>query len=159
MSIRRFAGLATVVMGIAFGDTGSVLTSRSEAGQQGTAVEQELVKLEREFGDAFLKQDAALYDRIEAADFAGIDALGGVYTKAQDIAGTKNGEWKVQSFQLSDMKVRIYGDTAVVMGQFSQKAQYKGADRSYMGRFTDTWFRRDGRWQVVASQATRNAKQ
>lgn len=94
-------------------------------------------------------------DRIEAEDFAGVDALGGVYTKAQDIAGAKNGEWKVQSFQLSDLKVRVYADAAVVMGQFSRKAQNKGADRSYVGRFTDTWVRRAGRWQVVASQATR----
>jgi ketosteroid isomerase-like protein len=158
VSTRRLAVLASVVMGIAFVNGGSVLASPSEAGQQGAAVEQELIKLEREWGDAFVKQDAAVYDRIEAADFVGTDALGGVYTRAQDIAGVKNGEWKVQSFQLSDMKVRVYGDAAVVMGQFSQKAQHKGVDRTHVGRFTDTWVRRGGRWQVVASQATRIAQ-
>ena len=58
------------------------------------------------------------------------------------------------------MKVRIYGDAAVVTGIVTRTGAYKGVpfkDRQHL--FTDTFVRRDGRWQCVASQGTLAAAQ
>lgn len=50
------------------------------------------------------------------------------------------------------MTVHVYGDAAVVTGKASlRNAKYKGKDISGDYLFTDTWVRKGGRWQVVAS--------
>ena len=126
------------------------------AQQSSANAEQTLMNMEREWANAWMKGDATVFDRVEANDFVGVDAAtGDLFNKVQDVASIKNGEWKVQSVQLDDMKVRFHGDTAIVTGRFLQKAQFKGADRSYTGRFVDTWVNRGGQWQVVGSGSAR----
>ena len=154
--MKRVAIVAGVVLAIACTISVDGVCVRIEALQaQTTNVEQELIRLEREWAAAFVKLDAAAYERIEADDFILTDDAGGIETKAEEVASLRDGGWKVQGLQLDDLKVRVYGDAAVVIGRLIQKAQRKGVDESYTGRFTDTWVRRGGRWQVVASQLTR----
>ena len=59
---------------------------------------------------------------------------------------------RVTSGRNEDMKVHAYGNTAVVTGIMHLKGNGKeGAfDRRY--RFTDTWLRRNGQWQIIAAQ-------
>jgi hypothetical protein len=53
------------------------------------------------------------------------------------------------------MKVRLYGEAAVVTGFGRHSGTYKGVPfRDPQVRWTDTWIRINGRWQCVASQAT-----
>ena len=56
------------------------------------------------------------------------------------------------------MKVRVYGDAAVVLGRNTVKEQYKGKDISGQSRFTDTWVKKDGRWQCVATAGSKITK-
>jgi ketosteroid isomerase-like protein len=53
--------------------------------------------------------------------------------------------------ELSDMTVHVYGNTAVAAGANNLHGTYKGQDISGKYRFTDTWVKRNGKWQVVAS--------
>jgi ketosteroid isomerase-like protein len=62
---------------------------------------------------------------------------------------------KFQSLEVSDLRVRVYGDTAVAAGTTALKGTFKQQDISGTYRYTDTWVKRNGKWQVVASQATR----
>ncbi len=55
--------------------------------------------------------------------------------------------------------MRAYGDTAVVHGLETEKSSYKGKDTSGQYRFTDVFVKRNGRWQAIATQVTRVAKQ
>lgn len=50
------------------------------------------------------------------------------------------------------MQVRVYGDTAVVIGRNTEKGTLKGKPYTYTYRWTDVFVRRDGRWQAVVSQ-------
>ena len=52
------------------------------------------------------------------------------------------------------MKVRIFGDTAVVTGSYKEKSTYKFKDTSGKYSFTDVWVKRGGDWQIVAEQTT-----
>jgi ketosteroid isomerase-like protein len=56
-----------------------------------------------------------------------------------------------------DMKVRVYGDEAVVTGRNTTKGQFKGRDISGQYRWTDTWAKRNGRWQCVAEHDSKIA--
>jgi ketosteroid isomerase-like protein len=117
---------------------------------QTESVEQELIKLEKGWLDAMLKKDIAFLDRIIADDFTDTDPEGNVSTKAQGLAKFKSGEYVLISGVIDDIKVRVYGDTAVVTGRSTQKAQYKGKESTGQYQWTDTWVKLAGRWQCVA---------
>ena len=62
---------------------------------------------------------------------------------------------KYESLEISDIKVHVYGNSAVATGTGNVKASMKGHDISGTYRFTDTWVKRNGKWQCVASQGTK----
>jgi ketosteroid isomerase-like protein len=98
-----------------------------------------------------VKLDLAFLDRILADDFMTTSSGGTVFTKAQLIANLKSGGYVFISAMLDDIKVRIYGDVAVVTGRNTVKGTLKGKDFSGQERWTDTFIKRDGRWQAVAT--------
>lgn len=52
------------------------------------------------------------------------------------------------------MKVRVFGDTAIVTGSDTEKSTYNGKDSSGKYIWTDIFVNRKGKWQAVASQST-----
>jgi ketosteroid isomerase-like protein len=119
--------------------------------------EQELLRLQREWLDAYQKHDPVALERIEADDFTLTEADGKVTTKAEDIASIRNAKppQPDDSFEVEDVKVRVYGETAILMGRVILKYRNKGQLVVERYRYTDTYLRRRGRWQVFASQLTR----
>ena len=79
------------------------------------------------------------------------------FTKAQDLARVKNSSTASPSV-LSDMKVHVYGDTAVVTGVNTTNWTADGKQVVGPIRFTDVFVKREGRWQVVASHGSKVAK-
>jgi ketosteroid isomerase-like protein len=118
------------------------------------SVEQELIKLENEWAEAWVKSDVAFYNRITTDDFTWTSPWGWVTTKADDLALLKSGDDVITSWVLADMKVRVYGDTAVVIGRDTIREQYKGKDVSGQHRWTHTWVKLAGRWQCVAGYSS-----
>ena len=122
------------------------------------SVEQELIKLENEWADAWIKSDVAFFDRIMADDYTWTSPWGEVLTKAHNLALVKSGEDVITSWVLAEMKVRVYGDAAVVTGRDTIKETYKGEDISSQNRWTHTWVKRSGRWQCVAGHSSEIAQ-
>jgi ketosteroid isomerase-like protein len=120
------------------------------------AVEEEILKLDRQWLDAYEKGDAAALARIEADDFLVTYADGKVLTKAQEIELVKKGMPSGTTLKLSseEPKVRVYGDTAIVTGIFVQRSTQNGQESITRERFTDVWAKRNGRWQAVATALT-----
>jgi ketosteroid isomerase-like protein len=132
------------------------------AGQQGgmgasgtSSVEDQIKKLEQDWAQATIKNGAAAVDQYEADDIISTDPSGRVTDKAQDKTDLSSGDLKFQSMELSDLKVHVYGNTAVAAGTNTLKGTYKEQDISGKYRFTDTWVKRSGKWQVVATQGTK----
>ena len=124
----------------------------------GGSVESILMQMERDWSQAYLKADLAAIERIEAADYTYIDSQATAGDRSQDLAELKSGVWKAQSDSVDELKVRVFGNTAVVTGRNTLKgAQYKGKDMSGQYRFTDVFAQRDGRWQAVATHISKIA--
>jgi len=121
---------------------------------QTASVEQELMKLENGWADALVKVDLAFLDRILADGYIFTGADGKVSNKAQEIASVKSGESVVTSAANDEMKVRVYGNVAVVTGRWTSKQTLKGTDISGQYRWTDTWVKIAGRWQCVAGHSS-----
>jgi ketosteroid isomerase-like protein len=127
-------------------------------GQTGGKDEESLMQMEREWVEAAQKKDAATLDRILADDWVGQGPTG-TATKAQALAELKSGDNKLESITLGNMKVRVFGDAAVVTGSDDEKSSYKGKDTSGHYTWTDFFVKRQGRWQAAASQGTRTTQQ
>ena len=84
-----------------------------------------------------------------------IDFTGKTITKAEAIADLKAGSSTSQSVELGPMTVRVFGNTAVVMGSDTEKSTYKGKDSSGKYAWMDVFVNRNGKWQPVASESTK----
>ena len=139
------AVLVAAISSLALGQT---------ADKQGKgSAEQTVMQLEHEWYEASLKNDTATLDKIIADDWVG-QGPPGAFTKAQALADMKSGDSKLESGTLGDLKVRVFGDTAVVAGSDVNKSSYKGKDTSGHFNWTDVFVKRHGHWQAVASQLT-----
>ena len=127
--------------------------STAPEGEASENVEKEITQLERDWGEAFAKRDLVALDRILGDDHSVISKDGSVLTKAQELA--KHGDSADELFDFEPMKVRVFGDTAVVTGGHKEKSQYQGRDTSGHYRWMDVFVKRNGRWQAVASELTR----
>jgi CubicO group peptidase (beta-lactamase class C family) len=124
--------------------------------------EREVRKLEREWLDAYEQHDAAAMDRILADDFKLTQSGGAVQTKADILAALKvarDFERPEPKFSTEDVQSRVEGDTVILTGRFIQRMERDGQTRTMEARYTDTYVKRQGRWQVVTSQLTRIPQQ
>lgn len=124
---------------------------------QAAGVERELIEMEHAWARAYLTCDGKALDRIEAEGWGYTDADGAYYTKAEDIADVTGGEFKPAVFEMADLKVRVFGDTAVVTGRQTVKFTFKGEPTDAVLSITDVFQRRDGRWQAISSAMSRRA--
>lgn len=134
------------------------LLALSLAGSQpafAKGAEDEVMKLEHDWAQDTMKNGAAAVDMYEADDILSTDPGGRVTDKTQDKKDLNSGDLKFQAIDISDLKVRVYGSTAVATGTSTVKGTFKGQDIGGAYRYTDVWVKRDGKWQVVASQATK----
>ena len=135
----------------------AAIISQTIAQPKSGSAEQELIKLENEWNEAYLKRDLAALDRLEADGIVQTDSDGNVFTKSEDIEEVKTGALVLTSSVQDDLKVHAYGDAAVVTHRSTEKGQYRGEDYSCQFRYTDTWVKKAGRWQLVAAHFSKIA--
>ena len=115
-----------------------------------------LFYMEREWNDAHKRGDVAWFERNYADDATDISSrTGAVHSKEEEIASMKNDKTVLDSLELSELDARVEGNSAIVTGinrLRGKDAQGQPFDRRV--RFTDTYVKRDGRWQVWATQGT-----
>jgi len=116
-------------------------------------VEQELKRLENEWLNSYLRGDKQTFERIVADNFTRTDESGKFATKAEEkeLVQAPPASVKV-SLTNEDVQVRVYGKTAIVTGRIVSKVQ---GGLNFQSRFTDTFVKRNGRWQVVARHYSR----
>ena len=117
----------------------------------------ELRQAAADFDRAQLHSDAAELQRLLADDYVLYNSQGKIEDKAdfiRDYAGMK-----LQPFAVEDETIRVFGDAAVLAGvaTLSGTDLASGEAFSLRLRFADVWRKRDGRWQVAFTQATRAA--
>ncbi len=114
----------------------------------------EVVEMERQTKEAILHRDADFTSRTLAEDYVAITPLGQVTTKQETVSARRSGQLRYESMNVTDMVVRLYGDTAVVTARADVKGHQLGEDFSGLYRYTRVWVRRNGHWQTVSYQAT-----
>lgn len=140
------------------------VTAKTQSAKKASAakVEQELMQMERDWSAAYLKHDAGTISRILADEYVGIDGRGIITNKAQEIEeadapkpGAPVPPFVVLDESVTDMKVRVYGNVAVVNGRVVEKIRNKEREGEIQYRRTTVWVKRQGRWQCVSFHGSR----
>jgi len=115
-----------------------------------------LLYMEREWNDADKKHDVAWFERNYDQDAIDISSrTGAMHRKADVLASLKDDKSVMDAMELSDMNVRMEGNTAVVTGvNHVTGRDEKGVAFDRRVRFTDVFLKKDGRWQIIATQGT-----
>ncbi|HJZ66244.1 MAG TPA: nuclear transport factor 2 family protein [Candidatus Acidoferrum sp.] len=106
---------------------------------------------ERQWAESVASGDSSVIERILAEDFIGVDPDGSQYNKAKMVKDTASAPKYFLSNHLNEVKVRFYGDAAVAQGN---ESWVRRSGTPLHGRFvwTDTWIKRNGKWQIVAAE-------
>jgi hypothetical protein len=139
--VLSFLAAFTLVVASA---TGSFASPAVGAGN----VEQALMQMERQWCAASIKNDLGVLDTIMADDLVLVSPSGKLTNKTQELADTHSDPNSVCEVDM--MQVRVYGNAAVVIGRVTRIS----AASDEQIRFTDTFIRRNGRWQVVLSSGS-----
>jgi uncharacterized protein (TIGR02246 family) len=112
-------------------------------------------KLERAWLDAYEQHDEKAMDAIVADDFTITFPNGSIQTKTQimaQIRSPRSSTSPAMKFHTEEVQARVYGDTVILVGRVVTEYQRDGqATSKEEQRYTDTYVKRNGRWQVVAS--------
>jgi uncharacterized protein (TIGR02246 family) len=131
------------------------LDRKAEPTQGVIHMEQEVLQVENTRIQALLQQDFATLERLMAEDCIHVESNGTRRTTAQFLAAFKAGEFAFEAFNIEENSVRIYGDTAVVIGRYSNRICTGGKTLpTKRARHLRVYVKRAGSWQLVAHQAT-----
>jgi hypothetical protein len=142
---------SAIVGGILLGIIGLVCAAQSRIASDESAT---VFSLENIWNQAEVEHDAAAMRMLLADTFLNTDDDGTFMNKTQWLAHLDKGTDQYELLGNINMKADLYGDTAVVTGEYREKIKEKGKMVVHSGRFTDTWIRQSGQWKCVASQST-----
>jgi ketosteroid isomerase-like protein len=126
----------------------------SHNGDSSTTVAKELCDIEDQLAAAWVAGDRSVHERVLSEDWSVIDAQGRIRTKAEVLEEMFRPGERELTGRIDQVNVRPYGDWAIVTGRTYVVGRYEGKDIEVTLRFMDVFRRREGTWQVVASQAT-----
>ena len=118
--------------------------------------EKEIIRLETELGRAMVDRDVASLRRIISDEWICQGATG-VSTRESFLDDIARGKLVVRRFVLHDIRVRVFGNVAYLMGADDEDSAYAGTDNSGTYNWLDVWTKRNGRWVSVATQITKAA--
>jgi ketosteroid isomerase-like protein len=166
LSVMGF-GLATSACAPSNDTNSSLTTNRNPTPPAETvnaaAIEAELKKIESEWPKAYKAKDAATIKRILADDILLTYPDGSTGPKSAEVQLTETGAITYDSWDSSETKVTVLGADAAFLtgvstiknGKLKDPNTQQTIDISGQYRFLDVYAKRNGAWQVVASQVTR----
>ena len=134
------------------GSSANTNTANSNSQANNDTVLKELTELESKWKEAKAKGDTATLQQVFADEFTNADENGKTYNKAEWINAFKGGDPTLKSWTISETKLVNFGGETATMTLTVHSTYKQGRDKRV--RDTDTFVKRDGRWQVVASQST-----
>jgi Domain of unknown function (DUF4440) len=145
---RVVAVLAVVSVLSASGETRPAAMPEQAGSQPGD--EQAVVRLNRELMEAPVSGNWALLERTKLDTYVFIGPFGNIEEGAQSIPSP---DMKIESIETDQVRVRLYGDTAILTQRNTVKAWSGGRNVSGQYRGLRVFIRRDGQWRLAAVSA------
>jgi ketosteroid isomerase-like protein len=116
-----------------------------------TNAEGTIIGLEKKWAEAIVNRDMGTLNEIIADDFTGTAWSGDTYSKTKAVDDIEFRIYVAQALDLEGIKVKVFGDTAVVTLTQVEKSKYDNKDCSGRYGYSDVWLKRNGSWQAVSS--------
>ena len=129
----------------------AIAQQQSARPRAATSTEQAVLQQDQKRIRAQITADSVALRQIYADDFLGIGPTGVVRKKAEVIADFTSHALTYQSITTAEVRVRVYGNTAVQTGRSTMVGQDRGKTVPRDNRFTRVWVMTSGRWQLVAN--------
>jgi ketosteroid isomerase-like protein len=113
----------------------------------------EIISREKEWMDAWIAKEISTFRDIMSDDFLLSSARGNLMSKEEWISKAA-GPFTCKVFSWKEIKVRIYGNTAIVNATIEQEASVGEKDWSGIFMLTDVWVKQNLKWQVVSRHGT-----
>jgi ketosteroid isomerase-like protein len=108
-------------------------------------------KLEEKWTESYKKRQIDILSSLLAEDFVITVEDGNTYSKSGYITHTADSSVQVDIAEISDLKIRMHGTTAVVTGAYHERGKSNGKPYEYRDRLTDVWMKVGNKWQVISS--------
>jgi len=118
---------------------------------KGSSEGEKVLGLEKKWTESYQQRDIGILSSLLAEDFVITVEDGSTFGKEGYISHSADSTVHVEVADLSELRVRLHGNTAVVTGAYHEVGSSKGKHYEYRDRMTDVWMKIDGRWQVIAS--------
>jgi ketosteroid isomerase-like protein len=125
----------------------TLLAPAQQTSPDGTNV----LALEKKWAETYKERDIGILSSLLAEDFIITVENGSTFGKEGYISHSADSSVRVDVAELSELKVRMHGNIAVVTGAYHEKGDSKGKHYEYRDRLTDVWMKMDGKWRVIAS--------
>jgi ketosteroid isomerase-like protein len=107
--------------------------------------------LEEKWAASYKNRQIDILSSLLAEDFVITVEDGSTYSKSGYISHSADSSVQVEVAEILDLKVRMHGNTAVVIGAYHEKGKSNGKPYEYHDRLTDVWMKAGTKWQVIAS--------
>jgi len=107
--------------------------------------------LETKLMDAYKQRQVEVFATLLDDDFVITFEDGSTYSKTGYLSYTASGSLRVEVSEMSDVKIRLHGNTAIITGAYHERGDFKGEPFDDHDRFTDVWMKEEGKWRLVAS--------
>jgi ketosteroid isomerase-like protein len=114
----------------------------------------EIEGLEQKLVAAIGARDLATYDALVADDYVVVTASGAETTKAQVMAAYRSGDRGYRDLRIDEVKVHLYGDTAVLSARTWGFRIEGGTETPNRVRYLRVYARRQGQWKAVSQMST-----
>jgi ketosteroid isomerase-like protein len=128
--------------------------SATETRRSFSKAEVEVLRVNEDFDRAIVARDVAAYERIFANEFIFTGFDGAVTDREKEIEKVRSRNLKFEYGKSDDVRVKVFGRTAVVTGRFTARGKNDGEVFSFVERYTAVYVKRDGQWQMVAEHAS-----
>jgi len=116
-----------------------------------------VLEIEKQRFAAQVSKNYDVLEKVLSNDLVYTHSNGNVDTKQSYIQSIRDGKSKYDSIDIEDMKVRVYGNTAIINGVCLFKATNNGEPINNHLRYTDVYVRNGTQWQMVAWQSIKIA--
>jgi ketosteroid isomerase-like protein len=129
----------------------ATLVLPSAAQDKGKADADYIRSMELKWTESYKQRQVAILSTLLADDFVITVEDGSIYSKTGYISHCAEPGTHVDVAEMSELKVRMHGNTAIIAGAYHEVGESNGKRYEYHDRFTDVWMKVGARWQVVAS--------
>jgi ketosteroid isomerase-like protein len=132
---------------------GAISGPRAES-RVASSDQDQILQLEEVWNESHLRGDSASLEKLWADDLTVVVPQMPMFSKADLLAMWKSMKITFTEFSTSDVRVRLYGDTAIVTGHLHRSRDFGGQKRAEDWLFTKAYSRVKGEWKVVAYHAS-----